>query len=328
MRYLAAVSVLGWLAATSFASAQVQMSVETQRTNFLLYERVDLIINIANSGESDLILSNDQNHPWLSFLVSKHNGLPVQPERTSNFKPLTLKVGETKRLRVNLTPLFSFREEGNYTAEAVVDLPGAGEIISDPVPFSVQRGREVWSETRPVDGSHRVYSLLRFSPAPDEMSLYLRVEDPSENLVFANLALGKLVAYVDPEVFFDPQGNLHVMQPISDGEYLYSRVDPDGKIVHQGIFSSYRSIPPRLTKLDDGSVVVVGGLEQGPNQQHETLSEGQRTAAVQPPSTPETMGSAADSVSDPAPLPMPQQTTGSSPEAQAPSPLSGSAPNP
>jgi hypothetical protein len=325
MRFVVAVGALCWLAATSLATAQVQLSVETQRTNFLLYERVDLIINIANASESDLLLSNDSEHPWLSFIVSKHNGLPVRPERDSNFKPLTLKVGETKHLRVNLTPLFSFREEGDYTVEAVVDLPGAGQIISDPVPFNVQRGRVVWSETRPVAGSQRVYSLLRFSPSASSTSLYLRVEDPSENIVYANLALGGVVAYIDPDVFFDPEGNLHVMQPIADGEYLYSRANPDGKVMHQGIFSTYNTVRPRLTKLDDGSVIVVGGIEEDPNQPHELLSQGQKTASIQTAAPSETMGSASDSVPDantpsqPNPDPAPAAST----PAAAPAPSQG-----
>jgi hypothetical protein len=186
-----------------------------------------------------------------------------------------LKVGETKTLRVNLTPLFSFREEGDYKAAAVIDLPGEGQIISDAVPFTVLRGRQVWSETRPVEGSQRAYSLIRFSPQPDVTDLYLRVEDPSENIVYANLGLGEVVAYIDPEVFFDPQGNIHVMQPIAMGTYLYTRADPSGKILHQGIFKTFQAIRPRLTKMEDGNVIVAGGLEENSNAPREKLSDGQ-----------------------------------------------------
>ena len=287
MRLLAALGALCFLATSSLAPAQIQVSAQTERTGFLLYERVDLIVTVANAGESDLVLDNNEGHPWLSFLVSKHNRLPVRPEREGTFKPITLKVGESKTLRVNLTPLFSFREEGDYTAAAVIDLPGEGQIISDGVPFTVLRGRQVWSETRPVDGSERVYSLLRFSPRPDITDLYLRVEDPSENIVYANLALGEVVAYIDPEVFFDPQGNLHVMHPIAMGTYLYTRADPSGKILHQGIFKTFQAIRPRLAKMEDGNVIVVGGLEENPNTPRELLSEGQKAAGGQvgPPPT-------------------------------------------
>jgi hypothetical protein len=278
MRYLAAVGALCFLATLSPATAQIRVSAQTERSDFLLYERVDLLVTIANAGENDLILNNNEGHPWLSFLVSKHNRLPVRQERDSTFKPIYLKVGETKTLRVNLTPLFSFREEGDYTAEAVIDLPGEGQMISDSVPFQVLRGRSVWSQTRPVAGSERIYSLVRFSPESDITKLYLRVEDPSENIVYTNLALGEVVAYIDPEVFFDPQGAIHVMQPIAMGTYLYTRADPDGKILHQSIFKTFQTIPPRLAKMEDGNVTVVGGLEEDPNMPREKLSEGQKSA--------------------------------------------------
>ena len=285
MRLLAAIGALCFLALGSLASAQVQVAAQTERSDFLLYERVDLLVTVANAGENDLVLDNSEGHPWLSFLVTKHNGLPVREERNGTFKAVTLKVGESKTLRINLTPLFSFREEGDYKAAAVIDLPGEGEIISDNVPFSVLRGRQVWTQTRPVDGSDRAYSLIRFSPQPDRTKLYLRVEDPSENVVLANLALGDLVAYIDPDVAFDPQGNLHVIQPIAMSTYLYTRTDPAGKILHQAIFKSGPMaglpglVPPRLAKLEDGSVIVSGGIEQDLNNPPETLSEGQKIAA-------------------------------------------------
>jgi hypothetical protein len=280
MRFLAAVGALCFLASTSLLHAQIQVTAQTERSQFLLYERVDVTISITNEGESDLVLDNNEGSPWLSFLVTKHNRLPVRPERNASFKALTLKSGESKTLRVNITPLFAFREEGDYKVEVVIDLPGQGQVISEPVPFSVLHGRQVWTATRPVDGTERVYSLLRFSPTPDKTDLYLRVEVPGDNLVLTNLSLGEVVAYVDPEVFFDPQGNIHIMQPIAMSTYLYSRANPDGKVEHQGIFKSFQEVPPRLTKLADGNVIVAGGLEEDPNNQRETLSEGQRKAGL------------------------------------------------
>ena len=77
MRLPAALGVLCFLATISFASAQIQVTAQTERSYFLLYERVDLLVTIVNQGESDLILNNDEGRPWLSFIVSKHNKLPV-----------------------------------------------------------------------------------------------------------------------------------------------------------------------------------------------------------------------------------------------------------
>jgi len=299
MRHLAVICALWFLAAALPAMAQISVAAQTQRSDFLLYERVDLLVTVTNIGDTDIILNNDdKQHPWLSFLLSRHdqhNYMPIRQERDSTFDPVTLKAGEHKTFRVNLTPLFTFREEGEYRAAAVIDLPGQGQVVSDNVPFTVMRGQKVWSQVHPVEGSERVFTLLRFSPDSDSTKLYLRVEDPAENLVYANLGLGDIVASVDPSELFDPEGNLHVLYPSALGTYTYTRTNPDGKLLHEAIFkteavrgpSGVERIPPRLAKLDDGNVTVVGGVEEDPNNPREKLSDGQvvKTAAMPAPPT-------------------------------------------
>jgi len=281
MRRLAIVGFLALIALGSRAWGQIELSAETTRTNFLLFERVELLVTITNEGDSDLVLNNEEGSPWLTFMVNKHNRLPVRQERDSNFAPLTLKVGESKTLKVNLTPLYSFREDGDYSASAVVDLPGQGQVVSQPVPFTVANGRTVASESRPVDGSQRVYSLIRFSPTIDTTELYLRVEGPSENVVYANVGLGELASSVDPSFYFDPTGNIHILQPVAMGTYLYTRADANGKVLGQRIFKTLREIRPQLVKLEDGNVIVYGGLEENPNTPQERLSDSQHGRVAQ-----------------------------------------------
>jgi hypothetical protein len=323
MRFSAVFGLIGFLATGSFALAQVAVNAQMSdgRSGYLLYERVDLLISLTNTTDSDISLDNGEGHSWLSFVVCKHNTLPVRPERQAMFKPLTLKVGETKRLRVNLTPLFSFRDVGAYTAQAVVELPGAGDLVSQEVPFSVLNGRTVWTATRPVEGSQRVYSLIRFASKPDLTELYLRVEDPTQNVVFSNVGLGPMEAFVDPQVYFDPLGNLHVMHLISMETYLYTRADPAGKVEHQGVFKTYQEIPPRLRQMNDGNVYVAGGLEETPEMTRETLSSGQsnqRSGSGEPnqPNQPEqaSMNSAPAGANTPIALP------GQVPAVPAPTP--------
>jgi len=278
--------------------AQVQLSAQTTRTHYLLYERVDVLVTVTNIGNTDLQLNNDEGRPWLGFMVMgeslEHNFLPVHSERQSNFAPLALKVGETKTLRVNITPLYTMRAEGNYRVSAVVDLPGEGQIVSDAVPFTIERGHVVASSLRIVDTLERDYSLVRFSPDPQDTSLYLRVEAPSENTVYSNYALGPLVSSVDPTLLFDPQGNVHVLQPMSQGTYLYTRTDPDGKLLAQRLFKSAAAndgsgmrVRPQLIKITDGSVFVSGGIEEDPNAPHEKLSDTQHGEKIMAPTSPD-----------------------------------------
>jgi hypothetical protein len=323
MRLPAALGLLCFLVSATLATAQVQVSAQTdgERANFLLYERLDLLVTVTNTSESDLVLDNEEGHPWLSFLVSKHDRLPVRAERQALFKPLTLKVGESKTLRVNLTPLFSFREEGNYTAAAVIDLPGAGDIASPDVPFTVLRGRRIWSVQRPVDGGERTYSLIRFSPKPDETELYLRVEEPAENVVYANVGLGGIEAFVDPQVYFDPEGNIHILHLLAMSTYLYSRADAQGKILHQAVFKTFQQIPPRLSKMDDGNVYVAGGMEETPDNVRESLSDGQKGHSADNSSS--APAAAREGLSAAHPDPLPDAASAVSLPASAPAPAMG-----
>ncbi len=276
--------------------AQVQLTAQTIRSHFLLFERVDVVVTLTNIGNTDLELNNDEGRPWLSFMVmgegEKHTFLPVHSERESNFAPMTLKMGETKTLRVNITPLYTMRAEGNYRVSAVVDLPGAGQIVTDPVSFTVERGHVVQHTLRIVDTLERDYSLIRFSPDSQDTSLYLRVEAPAENTVYSNYALGPLVSSVDPTMYFDPQGNVHVLQPMAQGTYLYTRADENGKLIAQRLFKSTMAddgsgmrVRPLLVKTNDGSVFVSGGTEQDPNAPHEKLSDTQHGQKMMAPTS-------------------------------------------
>jgi hypothetical protein len=294
--------------------AQVSLTAQTIRSHFLLFERVDVVVTLTNIGDSDLQLNNDEGQPWLSFMVSgesgQHNFLPVHSERQSNFAPLTLKMNETKTLRVNITPLFTMRAEGNYRVSAVVDLPGAGQIVTDPVPFTIETGHVMQHNMRMVDTLERDYSLVRFSPDAQDTSLYLRVESPAENTVYANYALGPFVASVDPTMFFDPQGNVHVLQPMAQGTYLYTRTDPDGKLLAQRLFKSTLAddgsgmrVRPQLVKADDGDVYVSGGLQQDPNAPHERLSDTQHGQKIMAPTSTEQQVQQERTDRDTAPVP-------------------------
>ena len=147
--------------------------------------------------------------------------------------------------------------------------------MSDSVPFGVVNGRVVVHEDHMADGDQRTYSLIRFSPTPDRTNLYLRVESPEENVVYTNIALGEMVSSIDPSMYFDPLGNVHILQPVALGTYLYTRTDGTGKVLMQRIFKTYHEVPPQLAKLPDGNVTVLGGMEESPDEERDRLSDTQ-----------------------------------------------------
>ncbi len=97
MRFLAALGLLCLLAAGSSARAQVEVGAQLERSQSSCSTSAStLLVTLTNNTESDVVLDNEANHPWLSFLVCKHNHLPVRPERNGTFNALGLKAGRVE----------------------------------------------------------------------------------------------------------------------------------------------------------------------------------------------------------------------------------------
>ena len=204
-----------------------------------------MLVTIANIGDTDIELNNDEGHPWLSFQVMgekfRDNFLPVHTERQSNFAPMELKVGKSKTFDVNITPLYSFRSEGNYRVSAVIDLPGAGEIVSDPVSFAVQRGaRGDERRARGRFAGARLLARALLALVGIDRAFICAWRRRRKTSSTPTTRSGELVSSVDPTMLFDPQGDVHILQPTALGTYLYSRTDPDGKVLDQRAVQVHR----------------------------------------------------------------------------------------
>jgi hypothetical protein len=264
------------------ALAQIQVNLEAKRTTYLLYEAVPVTVTLGNTSEYDLVLRTDGHHPWLSFLMTRvSDGNPVRADQTSDFEPVTIKPGESKSLTINLTPLHAFREVGQYKVRAVVELNGQ-QYLSAPYSFTVTNGQQIWTATKPYQGTEITYSLIRFTPHIESTFLYLRVEDTKENLVYANHKLGEVVAYNPPQSLFDASGLLHILHNQGQGTYHYVRIDPHGQIQAQMNYASFNQSTPMLRKTEDQSIMVQGGRAENEFTARERLSAAQNLLAREP----------------------------------------------
>lgn len=268
-------ALLALIFSTLSGFAQLQMSLEGERTNYLLYEPVNLRLTVTNQSESDMVLGNEGGKQWLSFLLLRSDGTPVHPDRGATVDRVLLKQGQTKAIMVNITPWYAFREPGEYKVRAVIDLPGQEGLMSPMFQFTVARGQKIWSETRSVEGGERIFSLIRFAPYVDHTYLYLRIENEKENTVYCSYPLGEIIAFTAPQTAFDAAGNLHVLHVNGQSSYCYSRVEPNGAMAAQMNYLSTRDNMPRLNHLEDGAVLVAGGVRQQEDAPREKLSEQQ-----------------------------------------------------
>lgn len=136
--------------------AEVRVSIEADRINYLLYAPVVVRVVIQNNTEQDILLEKGTRaDSWLDFVVTRQDGFAVHTDQKLMSSPFMVKAGQTKAVSMNLTPYYAFREPGNYKVRAAVDLPGQGELLSGNLLFNVVRGQTVWTRTRPVAGSDR-----------------------------------------------------------------------------------------------------------------------------------------------------------------------------
>ncbi len=254
--------------------AEVRISIEADRINYLLYAPVTVRVIIQNNTEQDILLEKtDDSGSWLDFVVTRQDGFPVHTDRKLEVPPVAVKAGESKAIPINLTPYYAFREPGNFKVRASVELPGQGALTSGNLMFNVVHGQSIWTRTRPVAGSDRTYTLVRFSPDNSTTELFLRVDDAKENVVYATLLLGPVTAVVTPQVNFDKEGRLHIFHTLGQGNYRYNRVNADGVLENQSNYEGIPERPPHLAQAEDGAVMVIGGQVQSDENQREHLSD-------------------------------------------------------
>jgi hypothetical protein len=263
------------------AKGQIQITLKMKRTLYLLYEAVPVEVSVTNLAGYDLLLEGDETRPWLSFIILRPDNSSIRPDQSYDLPPVELKPGQTRSFTVNITPLYAFRDTGSYRVKAVVSVAGK-EFVTAPIEFSVANGHTVWKETRPVEGSDRIYSLVRFNYNMESTGLYLRVEDEKENLVYVTHPIGEIVTYTAPRTAFDNEGRLHILHVIGTGQHRYTVASPSGAILNREEYESLGEISPALIPQPDGTITLFG-VKPRPLDQRERLSETQLNLAASLP---------------------------------------------
>jgi hypothetical protein len=98
---------------------------------------------------------------------------------------------------------------------------------------------------------------------PDHTSLYVRVEDKENSLVYATYSLGRVISFDEPHAEVDRDNRLHVLQCSAPRLWSYSVVDLDGRLLKHADYAQTRS-SPRLRRAADGTVGVAGGTLDTP----------------------------------------------------------------
>ena len=252
------------------ATAQVTVSLSRDQNQFLPSEKLTVAVHITNLSGQTLHLGSDPK--WLTFnieaaddfIVVKNSNPPVQG-------PFTLNSSEVATKYVDLEPCFDLRRIGHYRIIATVHLQDWDtDVASAPCEFDVISGAKLWSQTfglpLPAGASNRPpeirkYTLVQANYLHSQLRMYMQVSDESGADIFKVQAIGPMVSFSQPEAQIDRSSNLHVLYQSSARGFLYSVINPYGKIIQQEVYY-YEGTRPRLRVGDDGSISVYGGVQR------------------------------------------------------------------
>jgi hypothetical protein len=266
--------VLSLLAAKGWAQVNMTMSFESE--SYLLYETIPVKVGLKNIGDQNIQLNNTAEgvSDWISFNIIRADGSKVRAEKELTVPPLTLPPGEFKSVVVDVTPAYALRDTGQYTIQAMITIPGMKPFITESRVFYLGKGDKIWSQERIENGTRRVYSLIKFLNKT-ESDLYVRVEEPTSNTIYATQRLGRFTAFTSPVVKFDATGTLHVVHTVSGQTYRYSMVDADGLLLKQED-RMIQGERPSLVDNGSGGIKFIGGTPQQEKKTRPKLSEGQQ----------------------------------------------------
>jgi hypothetical protein len=270
-RTLLTTSFLSVIALT--VQAQIQVELKFSRLQYIAFEPVLAKVTITNLTGRDIDLHDDRDQTWSGFEIQGDQGRLIAPRQRPPEPALHVAAGTSVTRKIDLTELFPIGDLGVYHVRANVFFADLNKFFyARTKVFEVTSARPIWQRTVGDPKTNRVhtYSLMtnRF---PDHTSLYVRVEDRQNSLVYATYSLGRVIEFDEPQAEVDRENRLHVLQCSAPRVWSYSMIGLDGKLLERASYSQTRSLP-RLRRGDDGRVMVQGGILEGPVAQARTKS--------------------------------------------------------
>ncbi|MGH7935732.1 MAG: hypothetical protein ACREF8_01835 [Chthoniobacterales bacterium] len=242
------------------ARGQIQVDLKFKRLQYIAYEPVIATVRITNLAGRNIELRDSNDQHWYGFELTANQGRTLAPLIQVPEEPLQIAAGTSVTREINLTRRFPISDVGVYHVRANVYFGDLNKYFyARAKVFEVTTARPIWQETvgAPEDGV-RTYSLMtnRF---PDHTSLYVRVEDKTNSVVYATYSLGPVISFDAPHAQVDRKNQLHVLQCSAPRMWTYSVIGLNGKLLKRVSYAQTRSMP-RLDRAADGSVRVAGGM--------------------------------------------------------------------
>ncbi len=275
--------------------AQVTVTVELGKNRFLPRESLLAKLKIVNFSGQTLLFGEDDH--WLQFQLESETGEEIAP--IADPPPVKGRFTVESSIRatkeMDIAPYYALEQAGRYTLTAKVIIKQWGkQLTAKPVKFDVTNGTILWEQAfglplkkddPPGEPRQVRRYVLQQAKHLKAMSLYARVDDGPGGHVHRVLPVCAMVSFNPPKAQVDPRGNLHVLCQSGAREYIYSVIDPDGKINTRRhyLIAANR---PRLG-FKEGEIMVVGGFQlTRPDDLPSNKKEGGKPESVVPGNEP------------------------------------------
>jgi hypothetical protein len=272
--------------------AQIQVDLKFKRLQYIAYEPVMATLGITNLAGRAVDLHDTDGQSWFGFEVTGSEGQPIAPVATDSTQaPLKIETGQKVTQQIDLAALYPVHDFGTYHVRAHIYFADLGKFFySASKVFEVTDARPIWQQTVGIPdgvaapGEARTYSLLsnRF---PDHTSLYVRVQDRDNGIVYATYSLGRTIAFEQPQTEIDRANQLHVLHCAAPRAWTYSRVGLNGELLGHSSFMETKT-RPRLVRSANGEVAVKGGVIEAPAAQTKTGQDTAPKLSDRPPGVP------------------------------------------
>ena len=255
------------------AEGQIQVELKFKRLQYIAYEPVVATLGITNLAGRDIELHDANGQSWFGFEVTGNEGQPIAPLNSENAQPpLKIEAGQRVTRQIDLGPLYPVHDFGAYHVRTHVYFADLGKFFySGTRVFEVTDARPIWQQTVGIPdsvsapGNVRTYSLM-MNRFPDHTSLYVRVQDKDNGIVYATYSLGRTISFEEPQAQIDRANQLHVLHCAAPRSWSYSRIGLNGELLaHSSLMET--KTRPRLFRATDGEVAVRGGMIEAPATQ-------------------------------------------------------------
>lgn len=234
-------------------------------------------MNITNHAGQELTFYGDGRMQWLTFILKDSKGEEVTPKGRAAFGKLVLKAGETMARQVDLSQIFYLSEPGNFSATAVIHMPGSsGEGSStNRVLFDQSSGAPYWKQKVGIaskPGQTREFRVVNFS-GDKSAQIYAQVFDGRTGLNVKTMPLGDVLMLRKPLVTVDRNQRMHLLYLSTPTMWVHCQIDTDGKLVDRQIHQRGSQGDPSLLTFADGTVRVSNSIPYDPKAAAESKAK-------------------------------------------------------